>query len=341
MKRTTVKQIGIVVISSIIGICVISFIWLLTRQMTLPFLYNSKGGQNWTLGYTITNSPLNINYDSIIWIENDAYNPIPSGIMADPFIVEEDNVLYMFYEEMSGRRNSTHGNICVLKSTDGVSWNRLGYALEAKFHLSWPFVFKYNNSYYMLPEKGETHELALYKAINFPLKWKKEKVLFSNISYTDPIIYFENSICYLFIEMNKQLCLFYSIDLLSNDWKEHPMSPISESPYSRLAGEVKKIDDKLYLFAQESVDSYGTGVHAFEVSNLDTISFTMHKLPEPILWKNGDSYSKDGMHTLNFVKRYNDTYFIVIDGTKIVDSTPWKWSWKNIPEFHWFWKQSN
>ena len=340
MIQKNAKQIIVTILSCIIGVCVVCFILLLTRQMTLPSLYNSKEGQHWTLGYTTSASPLNINKDSIIWIENNAFSPIPSGIMADPFIVEENNTLYIFYEEMSGKRNATHGNICVLESKDGTSWNRLGYALEAKFHLSWPFVFKYNDEYYMLPEKTETHELSLYKATNFPLKWKKELVLFSNISYTDPVIHFEDSISYLFVEMNKQLCLYYSIDLLSNDWKEHPMSPISKPPYSRLAGEVKKIDDRLYLFAQESLDSYGTGVHAFEITTIDTTKFSMKKNNDPVLWKYGNSYSKDGMHTLNFVK-YNETYLIVVDGTKKVKATPWKWSWRNVPDFHWFWKQSN
>ena len=144
----------------------------------------------------------------------------------------------------------------------------------------------------------------------------------------------------MFVEINKQLCLYYSIDLLSNNWKEHPKSPIGVSPYSRLAGEIKKIDDKLYLFAQESVDSYGTGVHAFEITDIDTTIFTMEKISEPILWKHGNSYSKDGMHTLNFVK-HNESYFVVVDGTKKVEATPWKWSWNNFPDFHWFWKQSN
>lgn len=341
MKQTTKKRLGIIILSSIIGMFIICLVLLATRQMTLPFLYNSKEGQNWTLGYVTSTSPLDVNYDSIIWIKNETYDPIACCIMADPFIVEEDSVLYMFYEEMSGKRNSTHGNICVLESKDGISWNRLGYALEAKSHLSWPFVFKYDNEYYMLPEKTETHELALYKATNFPLKWKKEQVLFFNISYTDPIIYFEDSISYLFIEMNKQLCLYYSNDLLSNEWKEHPMSPISKSPYSRLAGEVKKIDDKLYLFVQESLDSYGTGVHAFEITTIDTTILTMQKIKDPVLWKYGNAYSQDGMHTLNFVKRNNEKYFIVVDGTKIEEAKPWRWSWQNVPDFHWFWNQSN
>ena len=340
MKQIVKKQLGITLILSVLCIGIVFFVLLLTKQMTLPFLYNSKGGQNWTLGYITSASPLDIDYDSIIWIENKRFNSIAPCIMADPFVIEKDSTLYMFYEEMSGKRNSTHGNICVLESRNGISWQRLGYALEAKFHLSWPYVFMHNNEYYMLPEKGATHELALYKATDFPMKWIKEKVLFSNISYTDPIIYFEDSISYLFIEINKQLCLYYSNDLLSDNWKEHPMSPISEPPYSRLAGEVKKIDDKLYLFAQESLDSYGTGVHAFEITAIDTTTFTMEKILEPILWKYGDSYSKDGMHTLNFVKRFNETYFIVTDGTEKIEGTPWRWSWKNTPEFHWFWNQS-
>lgn len=333
------KRVKIVILLFVLGGIGVLFL-LLTRQMTLPFLYNSKGGQMWTLGYVEVENPLAICFDSISWIDNGSFNKFPHpGIMADPFITVKEDTIYIFYEEKSGKRNSNHGNICVLKSIDGQTWDYMGYAMDAAFHLSWPNVFKSDSNFFMIPEKGMTRELAIYKSTDFPLKWQKYSVIFSDVSYTDPAVFYQDSLWFLFVEMNKKLRLFYNRDFTSTNWVEHPMSPISFEDESRLGGGVQEIDGQPYLFIQVSENAYGTGVYAYTIDTMTTECYTMKKNMNPVLWRYGESYAKDGMHTLNFIKRHNGKYLCVVDGTKIVNSTSWKWSWRNLPEFHWRWNQ--
>ena len=56
----------------------------------------------------------------------------------------QDDVLYLFYET----KNSVtmQGDIGVSRSTDkGVTWKQLGTALDENWHLSYPYVFNYND----------------------------------------------------------------------------------------------------------------------------------------------------------------------------------------------------
>lgn len=319
---------------------VIVLFLLLTRQMTIPFLYSSKGGQMWQIGVVNTISPLEIDTNNIYWIPKEVTNQFPvPGIMADPFVVKKDSMYYMFYEEKSGKRNSNHGNICVLESSDGKTWKYLGYALDAPFHLSWPNVFEYEGEYYMIPERGATLEMAIYKAIDFPMKWKKEVVICRGKFYADPIIYNLDNIWYLFVQEQEGLCLYYNDNFLEDDWTLHSSSPVATGSGSRPAGQIYTINDEQYMFLQMSKGSYGTGVFAYVIDSISTTDFAMHRIEKPILWKYGEGCAKDGMHTLNYVLMPDSSYLCVVDGTINEESKPWKWSWKNLPEFHWFWNQ--
>lgn len=50
---------------------------------------------------------------------------------------------------------------------------KMKVAYQADHHLSFPFIFKYENEFYMMPEYSEGNELPLLKAIHFPDKWEK------------------------------------------------------------------------------------------------------------------------------------------------------------------------
>lgn len=59
----------------------------------------------------------------------------------------------------------------VEESTDGgASWRYLGLALDEPWHLSYPFVFTWRNSTYLLPEGAASGTLRLYSAVDYPLK---------------------------------------------------------------------------------------------------------------------------------------------------------------------------
>ena len=62
--------------------------------------------------------------------------------MADPFLLQRDGKLYLFYETKAAQLG--RGQIGVAVSSDGgASFQHLGVALDLPWHLSYPFVFEH------------------------------------------------------------------------------------------------------------------------------------------------------------------------------------------------------
>ena len=59
----------------------------------------------------------------------------------------------------------------------------LGKVIKENFHLSFPFIFKFNNNFYMCPETKEKKEIRIYKCKNFPNQWEFCKTLIDNIYF--------------------------------------------------------------------------------------------------------------------------------------------------------------
>ena len=72
---------------------------------------------------------------------------VSASYVADPFIISKDALLFMFFEVFSSKKN--HGNIGYAKSADGFSWKYGSIVLDEPFHLSYPYVFEWENEYYM------------------------------------------------------------------------------------------------------------------------------------------------------------------------------------------------
>ena len=169
-------------------ICAVAYL-IISRQMTIPFIYRLKAGNNYTIVTAYSSNPLEIANDSmqpLAW-ENFLQHPL-CRFMADPFIVREGDDFYIFYEEMPSKLNSTWGDIAVLHSRDLQQWERIGVVLDEPFHLSFPNVFKYNGEWYMLPETGAIQEVRIYKAVDFPLKWSHAHTLLTDDYVLDPAI---------------------------------------------------------------------------------------------------------------------------------------------------------
>ena len=81
---------------------------------------------------------------------------------------------------------------------NGSTYNRIGICLEENFHLSYPYIFKFENNIYMLPETAQVNEIRLYKCIDFPMKWKFFKTIKKDIFAVDNMIFFKNNYWWLF-----------------------------------------------------------------------------------------------------------------------------------------------
>lgn len=60
--------------------------------------------------------------------------------------------------------------------------------LGEPWHLSFPYVFEYEGTLWMLPESSENGTELLYRADSFPLRWTKELDLLTGIEASDSVI---------------------------------------------------------------------------------------------------------------------------------------------------------
>jgi len=93
----------------------------------------------------------------------------------------------MFFEVMN--RATDKGDIGYAESEDGIKWNYGKIIINEKFHLSYPYVFEWGDSYYMIPESVNDFSVRLYKAISFPEKWEYLGNLLSGYKNADPSIF--------------------------------------------------------------------------------------------------------------------------------------------------------
>lgn len=94
--------------------------------------------------------------------------------LADPFLIKHNGVNYLFAELYDKKYSKGVIGYAKLK---GNRCGRFHICLKEKYHLSYPCAFQRDNSVYMIPETKDNNEVALYKALDFPKKWEKIKVI--------------------------------------------------------------------------------------------------------------------------------------------------------------------
>jgi len=223
---------------------------------------------------------------------------------ADPFLFENENKNYIFYEEAPLK--SGFGHISYLNCEEH---NDRGIALKESFHLSFPNIFKDNGIIYMIPETRNSNSIRLYKCDQFPNKWLFDKTLLENISTTDSEIFFNKGVYYLFTNVNKNKyltnadCLYlYFSDTLKGEYLPHPQNPITrDARFSRMGGKVFTINNINYRVAQNETNGYGSGISILKINKINKEEYS-EKLVQTI---EASSIKKDRFHTFNFNNKYS------------------------------------
>ncbi|TDN82180.1 hypothetical protein DET49_12534 [Salegentibacter sp. 24] len=233
---------------------------------------------------------------------------------ADPFIIKENQRFYLFFEEIKIGTGNGHISLFQFDEKGTLLNERPVEVLNEEYHLSYPFIFKEDSNYYMLPESADANELWLYKSEEFPERWKKYQKIFSNKQIYDASLYFHEGYWYLFGteklseggNRDQYLHLYYSKELDSENWVSHPLNPLSlDVRGARPAGKIFKENGRLLRPTQIGAPKYGYGIQINEIKQLSTTEFIEEKLSD-ILPK----WDKDllAAHTLNF-----EEGFTVID----------------------------
>ncbi len=255
----------------------------------------------WSIGIYEGSTPFNLTDPEEI------HNPVLTGkdvddidatFVADPFMLIKNGEYTMFFEVLN--RKTNQGDIGYAESKDGKHWDYRKIIIDENFHLSYPYVFEWDNNYYLIPESGQDFSVRLYRATSFPEKWEYIGNLLSGYSYKDPSIFYYKDKWWLFVTdgTSNVLNLYYSEDLLTG-WVPHPMNPIVklDKKSSRLGGRVLIDKDKLYRFAQDGSLSYGKQLLAFQITELTEKAYKEKIVSEaPIIKDTGKGWNAAGMH---------------------------------------------
>jgi len=249
---------------------------------------------------------------------------VPAEFVADPFIIAHDNKFFMFFEILD--KSTGKGIIGLASSEDGDHWNYERAVIKENYHLSYPYVFKHNDSIYMIPETSEANKVLLYKAKNFPYEWEIASELLQG-NYVDSSIFKYDGKWWIFAGKSGKLHLFYSDDLEKN-WTEHPKSPLITNNYSitRPGGRVIVENNNIYRYTQDGKPYYGSAVRVFKITKLSEVEYQEEEISKVL---NGSKreldWNRDGMHSVDHLEISKDHWLIAVDGHKFKNMNYLSW----------------
>ncbi len=241
----------------------------------------------------------------------------PAEFIADPFLFHDNNQWFLFFEILNAE--TRQGDIGLATSPNGTEWTYHGIVLNEPFHLSYPYVFKHNDTIYMIPESAHAGGIFLYEAAHFPDTWK-QRVKLLDQPLRDPMVLHHNNLWWLFASdpQNRNLYLYLSPELESG-WRLHPSSPVvrNNAHTARCAGHISHASNTLYRVAQDCSPTYGNAVRIFQIDTLTPEAYHETELPISPVLKGGDfPWATEGMHQLSALPlpQTPNRWLLAIDG---------------------------
>lgn len=231
-------------------------------------------GDQWALAYRFRTSPGDLN-NTLYRFKN--LTPPKELFWADPCAIKADDRYYVFLEEYSYAKEKGHISVMELDPKNGVVQGPKT-VLERDYHLSYPFVFEWNGSYYMAPESAANKTIELYRCKSFPFEWELEKVLMTDVRAKDATLVEVDGLWWMFVSIAEncipdELSLFYAESPLG-PWTPHPRNPVkSDVRGSRPAGALFEWNGEIYRPAQNSAGRYGYAMSINRITKLDREGF--------------------------------------------------------------------
>jgi hypothetical protein len=218
--------------------------------------------EQWFLAFAPRNNQRVFQGSEKFW----AIIPPSDRFYADPFVLTWRGRDFVFFEDFEYR--NLKGVISCLEITGPGSWTAPIQVLEREYHLSYPCVFEWENEIYMIPETSRNLTIELYKAVEFPYRWRLERVLVEGVAASDSTLvkgvngklWLLTSIAAGHDSILGPLHAFISESPLVG-WKGHRMNPIvTDELRSRSAGQMFWHDGQLFRPSQDCSVLYGQAI---------------------------------------------------------------------------------
>lgn len=200
--------------------------------------------------------------------------------VADPFLfVTGEGDWHMFFEIYTQNRQPSAA-IGHAQSGDGYDWTYDRVVLETDEHLSYPYVFRWDGEYYMVPDRWAKElgpaPATLYRASSFPHEWDPVADLVSPATPLHDFSPFRwDGRWWALMGDGTDLYAYYSDDLEAPDWTPHDENPVVENrpTAARPGGRPLVFDDHVLAFYQDCAGRYGERIHAYEITTLTPESY--------------------------------------------------------------------
>ena len=245
--------------------------------------------------------------------------------VADPFLfVSEDEGYHLFFEVYNGDRRPDAVIGHATSPDGGRHWRYDRVVLEADSHLSFPYVFEWDGTHYMLPEQGGAsgESVVLYAAREFPTDWSERAVLISaNHPVNDTVLFRWKERWWALVggsTAGDRTYAYFSDDLTTEGWSPHRENPIvTDRPAAaRPGGRPIVRDNRIIAFFQDCVINYGEKVRGYEITELTPSTYVDRELARsPLLrpvnraigWNAGRMHHIDPWYT-------GDGWLCAVDG---------------------------
>jgi hypothetical protein len=206
------------------------------------------------------------------------------NVYADPFLFEHEGRHHLFCEEIP--RGASHALISHTElQLDGSAADPPTAVIAEAHHISYPFVFAHGGEIFMIPEASEVERIDLYRAVEFPHVWQREKTLIDQIDAADATILDDGDRLWLFAAVAPpnassldELHLFWA-EQPRGPWHAHPRNPIvSNARCARPAGAIQRWGTRLVRPGQDGSRRYGGAISFREIDVLSETDYAEHEI---------------------------------------------------------------
>ncbi len=317
-RRCSVKIRFLVVSALLAGLCT----WAGTLRRGHGFASQQPARtttQNiWSIGIYTGTSPFQLT--APVGVTNPVLTPADVtdwqvNIVAHPFMVVSGSRYYMFFTAKNDLGKEQSG-IGLAESNDGLRWEYKRIVLKEPFVLSYPYVFKWQNDYYMIPESYTEKFVRLYRATSFPNEWIHERDLLTGDVFISASVVRHAGLWWMFVGGlgNDTLRLFFAEDL-KGKWMEHPLSPVIDKDLNtaRPGGRPIVVDGVLYRIGQDCYPTYGNQAFAFRVSDISATTYKEQMLGSPLVRATSKGWNADAMHHVDLHQISKNKWIAAVD----------------------------
>jgi hypothetical protein len=235
------------------------------------------------------------------------------GFAADPFLIEEGGVLFCFFEALPYATN--RGKICYAALGETAGKTQIHDAIATRFHLSYPYLLRYDGEILCIPEAGESGRVTAYASRDFPNGWYERHTLIDGFAAVDPTIFMHEGRWWMLAtdgraNWNSELHAWYA-DELFGEWRPHPGNPVKRGlAGTRPGGRPFVVHGRTYRPAQDCTIRYGRRLIINELLELSPEGFSERAIS--IIEPDPAGPFADGLHTANACDG-----LIAVDGNRL------------------------